>query len=191
VRLSRDTEQPNQYLFQCTDGWLRWHVHDADRVELGLGDVEAGFRARLHRVARDGAHPRLGAPRGGFEESFVAQIRNVVDAVRGRAALVVSAADGLASLRTLDACRCSRALIGMPWLGDAELDARPPAEWRPMMRVAVVGANGFHWQPRRGAAPSRGARRRAARRPQPLAPRARGTLRPRLARRGRARTARR
>jgi len=121
VRLSRDTEQPNQYLFQCTDGWLRWHVDDADRVELGLGDVEAGFRVRLHRVARDGAHPRLGAPRGGFEESFVAQIRNVVDAVRGRAALVVSAADGLASLRTLDACRRSRALIGMPWLGDAEL----------------------------------------------------------------------
>ncbi len=121
VRLSRDTVQPNRYVFECADGWLRWHVHDADRVELGLGDVDAGFRAQIHRVARDGSHPALGAPRGGFEESFVAQIRNVVDAAGGRAPLVVSAADGLASLRAIDACRSRRALMSMPWLGGTEL----------------------------------------------------------------------
>ena len=36
VRLSRDVPQPNRYVFHCAEGWLRWHVHDADHVELGL-----------------------------------------------------------------------------------------------------------------------------------------------------------
>jgi len=121
VRLSRDTAQPNRWVIECSDGWVAWHVHDGERIEIGVGGVELGFDATLRTIVDAGVGRRLGAAGDGFARSFVAQLRHVVTAIRRGVPALVSGSEGLESLRVIDECYRHRTLMSMPWLGTAEL----------------------------------------------------------------------
>jgi len=121
VRLSRDTRQPNRWVFDCSHGWIAWHVHDGDRIAMAMDGVALGLDATLRDVVDTSPAPGLGATGGGFETSFVAQLRDVVAAVRDGTPPLVSGAAGLESLRVIEACRRERTLMDMPWLGAGEV----------------------------------------------------------------------
>ncbi len=117
ARLSRDWPTSNRYLIKCEKGWLAWVVGQADQVEMGLyGDDALGMRARIHQAK----HASLDMPAAGYKESFVLQILNCLEAAGGRGKLAVPAEEGLRSLRLIQRCYRSRALLKMPWLSEVE-----------------------------------------------------------------------
>lgn len=112
VRLSRDWAEPDRYDFRFEKGWLSWHIHEPAGVRLGVH----GDRHRLDGALREGAVQR-------FEDAFVAQLRNLVAAVRGQEEPRVSGRDALESLRLIERCRAGRTLLPMPWLSETEAAA--------------------------------------------------------------------
>ena len=117
VRLSRDWPLPNHYMIQGTKGWVRWEVNEADRVQMGPAESQYGLNAQLYE--NDEAHPAC-RPAANFHRSFLAQLRNVVAAVRDQEPLLVSGEDGLQSLTLIEHCYGHRTLMSMPWLSETE-----------------------------------------------------------------------
>jgi predicted dehydrogenase len=117
VRLSRDWPLPNHYMIQGTKGWVRWEVNEADQVQIGPAESQYGLNAQLYE--NDEAHPAC-RPAANFHRSFLAQLRNVVAAVRGHEPLLVSGEDGLQSLTLIEHCYGHRTLMSMPWLSETE-----------------------------------------------------------------------
>lgn len=120
VRLSRDWPLANRYLIQCERGWLSWHVHEADKVQLGFTGVDHALDSVLHQPAPAAKRPGLGAPGFTFEQSFVHQLLDVAAAVQGQGRPLVSGAEGLHSLRLIERCYGQRMLMPMPWLSASE-----------------------------------------------------------------------
>jgi predicted dehydrogenase len=118
IRLSREWARPNYYLFQCTKGWLRWMVNEADKVQMGFTDNPYTLNAQLQ--VGDGSNGRLPKVAPNFQDSFIEQIRNVVAAVRGGEEVLVSGEEGLRSLRLIEQCYSHRTLMPMPWLSETE-----------------------------------------------------------------------
>lgn len=123
VRLSRDWATRNQYTFHFERGVARYRVNDANHLELhvdGMPILSGGLRIPV----RQGAELRAGAPERTNPQSFIEQLRNVADAIRGRAPLRIPAEEGIRSLRLIERCYAERAgLLEMPWLTPAETAA--------------------------------------------------------------------
>ncbi len=129
VRLSRDWERPNRYLFQGSRGWLGWAVNEADRIEIGFSDSGYAAAARLHEATGENGSVTLGRPAANFHQSFVEQVRSVVAAVHGDNAPIVSGVEALESVQLIEHCYRHRALLPMPWLSEREwLGARQLAD---------------------------------------------------------------
>ncbi|MEO8176318.1 MAG: Gfo/Idh/MocA family oxidoreductase [Sphingomicrobium sp.] len=108
VRLSRDWYRPNAYRFTGERGWLEWAIHERDELEQG----SAGETVGAIVPERDGQ-----CAAGGYEQAIAAQLRAMTDAIRGKAGGgLVSAEDGLQTIRLLDQCRQSRVPMAMEWL---------------------------------------------------------------------------
>jgi predicted dehydrogenase len=118
IRLSRDWPLRSHYIIEGNNGWLRWEVNEADRVELGLTNSRYTLRAQLF----ENGDTRSMSPRpaANFHLSFIDQLRNVVAAIRGDEELRVSGEDGLQSLKLIEHCYRHRKLMSMPWLGETE-----------------------------------------------------------------------
>jgi predicted dehydrogenase len=117
VRLSRDWPLPNYYMIQGTKGWVRWEVNEADQVQIGPAESQYGLNAQLYENGE--ARPAR-RPAANFHRSFLAQLRNVVAAVRDQEPLLVSGEDGLQSLTLIEHCYGHRTLMSMPWLSETE-----------------------------------------------------------------------
>jgi predicted dehydrogenase len=117
IRLSRDWSLTNHYMIQGTKGWVRWEVNEADRVQMGPAESPYGLNAQLYENAEASPARR---PAANFHRSFLAQLRNVVAAVRGQEPLLVSGDDGLQSLMLIEHCYRHRTLMSMPWLSKTE-----------------------------------------------------------------------
>lgn len=111
LRLSRDCALPNHYVLRGTEGTIRWPVNEANRLEIGSRRSPYVLNAQLEED---------GAPAAPFEQSFMQQICNVIEAVRGDAEPRVSAADALGSLRAIERCYRHRKPMPMPWLAPGE-----------------------------------------------------------------------
>lgn len=123
VRLSRDWALPNRWVVTGRKGRLTWEANEADRLGLAFaGADEWTFDARLHEPAAAPAFAP-GPPAAGFEESFVAQLANVLDAVAGAAPLAVPVEEALPSLALIERCYRERRPLAMPWLGPDEAAA--------------------------------------------------------------------
>jgi predicted dehydrogenase len=120
IRLSRDCELPNRYVFRGTRGRLSWNVDDVEGLELMLAESSLGLRAMIHTLDERSALPALGRPADNFQQSFIAQIRNVVAAVHGTEPLRVPGEEGILSLGLIEASYLRRTLMPMPWLGEDE-----------------------------------------------------------------------
>jgi len=120
VRLSRDWAQPNHYVIYCEKGWLSWKVNNASEINMGLYDTKFALNGQLYENKFNRQRPSLGQPAYTFEQSFVAQLRNVVCTVRGIEEPAVPGQEGLESLKLIEYCYQHRSLMAMPWLGEAE-----------------------------------------------------------------------
>lgn len=119
-RLSRDWELPNRYLFDCAKGWMSWMPTEPESVQIGFHDTSFALDAELHDRAVSFGRPVAGRKSINFEQAFILQIRNVIDAIHGRASLVAPGAEALKSLRLIDECYRRRKLMHMAWLTDIE-----------------------------------------------------------------------
>jgi predicted dehydrogenase len=121
VRLSRDCVLPNRYVILGDKGWLSWEVNEADNIQLGFHHASFALNSRLHENGPETMFPALGRPSFNFEQSFVSQLVNVVEAVRGTKPLVVPGEQGLQSLKLIEYCYRHRTLMPMPWLSEQEI----------------------------------------------------------------------
>ena len=120
VQLSRDWERPNRYLFQGSKAWLGWCPNDANHLEIGFSGSEIAAAASLCEIAAQDLAVTAERPALNFEQSFVAQLRNVIAATRGKAATTVTAIDALDSVRLVEYCYNHRRLMPMRWLSETE-----------------------------------------------------------------------
>ena len=121
LRLSRDWQTRNSYIFNFDKGTVVYEVGHANKLNLWLdgtpfllsGDlVEASIR---HELEKRDTRTNL--------QSFIEQIGNVVATMKGLDSLRVPGEEGIRSLRLLEACYGSRTLIDMPWLSARERSA--------------------------------------------------------------------
>jgi predicted dehydrogenase len=109
LRFSRDWHRPNHATVKGTRGVGRWHLEQADRIQLAVDGVDP---SELLAPA--------GSPRT-FLDCFERQMRDVLAAVRGEPAEVVEASEVLPSVAALEAARHSGSLLSMPWFSAREL----------------------------------------------------------------------
>jgi predicted dehydrogenase len=114
VRLSRDWARPNVYAVHCAKGRIEWPVNEADRVRVRFDGGRYDVDGHLLVPAAAGSDQTSPAP--DFHRSFLDQLRNVIDAVRGRASLAVQPEEALPSLATIEYCYEHRQRMTMPWL---------------------------------------------------------------------------
>lgn len=120
VRLSRDCSLSNRYIIQCEKGWMSWTAGETDKIEFGFNDTEFALKGHIHKHELKNTLPTLGQPGSNYQQSFVNQIRNVAEAVRNQAEVVVSGEQGLQSLKLVERCYQQRTLMTMPWLSEKE-----------------------------------------------------------------------
>jgi predicted dehydrogenase len=119
-RLSRDWELPNRYLFDCAKGWMSWMPTEPESVQIGFHDASFALGAELRDRAVSFGRPVAGRKSINFEQAFMFQIRNVLDAMFRHASLVAPGADALKSLHLIDECYRHRKLMNMAWFTDIE-----------------------------------------------------------------------
>ena len=123
IRLSRDCDLPNRYVIHGTKGWLSWEIHQANQIQLGFADAPFALTARTDVLLAEQPLPIVGQPGFNFEQSFTSQLANLVAAIQGREALVVSGEQGIQSLRLIEDCYRQRTLMPMPWMSEGELSS--------------------------------------------------------------------
>jgi predicted dehydrogenase len=120
IRLSRDCQLRNEYIIRGTRGWLAWTPNDAEHLRLGLAGSPQALDATVHRLQAAGSIPALGRRAHSFQESFMAQIANVIAAITGGEPLLMPGTEGIRSIRVIEDCYQHRTLMAMPWLGSVE-----------------------------------------------------------------------
>ena len=117
VQLSRDWDLPNRYVIHCEKGWIAWKVGEANQIEIGAQGMTTALKAQVHETKRFAA----GKLAPSYAESFVLQLLNCLHAMEGRACLAVPGAEGIRSLRLIEACYGKRQLLRMPWMTKTEM----------------------------------------------------------------------
>ncbi|MET0144774.1 MAG: Gfo/Idh/MocA family oxidoreductase [Ilumatobacteraceae bacterium] len=125
VRLSRDTFLSNRHLIQCERGWVIYQYDVSDRFYWGWNGSPTANCVMLSEPGWDrpmwaSPDPQLQVPRA-LSAAFVAQHRNMTDAIRGTASLLVSAREAAAGIALLESCHASRRLMDMPWMDPDEI----------------------------------------------------------------------
>jgi hypothetical protein len=114
VRLSREYDLPGGLVVERTSGVLA--CRDVTEADVLCASGEGA--APDFRQAIPGSPPAAGET---FLDCFDLQLRNVLAAVRGAAALWVPAEDVIESVGTLAAAEAEGVLLESPWLGRREL----------------------------------------------------------------------
>ena len=125
VRMSREVLLPNRHVIHCERGWVAYHCDVADRFYWGWHDSPTSNCVMLGTPASDRPFWDYPDPRHAVSASlaatFVAQHRNMVEAIRGETPLVVTARQAAAGVGLIERCRASRRLMPMPWMDSEEL----------------------------------------------------------------------
>ena len=117
IRLSRDWPLLNQYVVHGTRGWVCWEVNESERLQIGVNSSAYVLKAQLHE--RRGDLRGIGRRAVNFHQSFVNQIRDVIDAIRTAKRPTICGEEGLKSVKLIEQCYKQRRLISMPWLCEA------------------------------------------------------------------------
>ena len=120
VRLSRDWDTQNRYLFTFEKGVVAYGTHQANRLELLIDGIPFVIGGELATPSTRHSNGLAKYPARTNSQSFIEQLRNVIAAVRGQEPLRVPGTEGIRSLRFLEDCYRSRTLIEMPWLTNEE-----------------------------------------------------------------------
>jgi len=120
VRLSRDTELQNKYTFYGSKGWLVWDVNEADNIQMGFYDFNYHLSAAIMNSNENSIPYLQPTPTNNFQQSFTAQLIDVLSAVKNRTKLLIPIGEALSSIKIIEYCYKNRNLIKMPWLTDSE-----------------------------------------------------------------------
>jgi predicted dehydrogenase len=120
VRLSRDWDTRNRYLFSFERGEVIFKVGQANRLRVSVEGVPFIFNGELMRVSSGQNGGAVEIPTRTNSQSFTEQLRNVVAAIKGQQLLRVPGEEGIRSLRFIENCYNRRTLMEMPWLIDEE-----------------------------------------------------------------------
>ena len=126
VRLSRELELPNSCLIHCSNGQINWQIDETNKLHMHFNDSSYSLDAQLRQTKSISNTFTLGVVGGEFDRCFLDQLQNVIAAIRGTEAPVVSAESGLLSLKAIDYCYSNRQLIDMPWLAEQQ----KPLAWQ-------------------------------------------------------------
>lgn len=120
VQFSRDWSLPNRCIIECERGWLGWPMGAADKLQFGIFDAAFCLDAQLFERPKNVGSLGPTQSAANYHQSFVHQLLNVVEAVRGNGQPLVPGEEGIRSLRLIDYCYQNRTLLPMPWLSEVE-----------------------------------------------------------------------
>ncbi len=124
LRFSRDWPLPNCCTIECEKGWLKYSCDITDRINWGFYGTEYSINAAMHKAIQadaTGTFPLGSRASAHLGDYFTAQMRNVVEAARGRASVRVPGTDARKAIVLIEKCYRNRELLPMTWLGEAEL----------------------------------------------------------------------
>lgn len=111
MHLSRDWATRQRYSFEFERGTVEWTVNQANAVTIQL----KGLAALQGTLVDSFAVPAYTNP-----QCFIAQLQNVVAAVRGDADVRVNGHDGERVTRLIENCYAKRRPLAQPWLEPVE-----------------------------------------------------------------------
>lgn len=114
IQLSRDWATRQLYHFEFERGTIDWTVNDANGLTVKLNGMPARVAGTL--VNADGVTAYTNP------QSFIAQLQNVLSAMRGGEALRVPGHEGARALQLIEACYARRRLLVQPWLEPHEME---------------------------------------------------------------------
>ncbi len=115
IFLSRDSATANRWRLEFERGEIVWRVGRTNELELRL----AG--SSLWQIVRTECETPAGRrPGDGYDDVFVSQLADVIDAVRHARAPRVSGAEALRALREVERGYATRQLLESPWLSREE-----------------------------------------------------------------------
>ena len=120
VRLSRDCELRSRCFIRGSRGWLSWSIDAPGELQMQFNGTAPVVAGHLHEHDASRGLPGPGRRVMTFEQSFIAQLRNVVAAVQGKDEAFVTGRDALAGLRLVERCYLHRSLMPMGWLNERE-----------------------------------------------------------------------
>lgn len=122
VRLSRDWQLSNRYFIAFEKGWLSWNVGQAEKLQIGLNGSSFALDSQVHHQVDRNCLPTIGEVGSSYAESFIDQLRNVLEAIQGGVPLRVDAVEGIRSLKLIEECYRRRTLMAMPWFDSQEVE---------------------------------------------------------------------
>jgi predicted dehydrogenase len=120
LHLSRDWATAQQYRFVFERGVVAWKVNDANGITVQLADAPGALRAQLVETVDGKLSDRPLSALATNPQSFIAQLQNVLAAIRGQAPLLIPGPEGIRSLRFIERCYAERTLLDQPWFTPAE-----------------------------------------------------------------------
>jgi predicted dehydrogenase len=121
VRLSRDWPLPNYCLIECEKGWLKYSCDVTDRITWGLYGANYSLNTEIQRaVPYQENDIYVSAQPNPLLNYFTAQLRNVVQAIRGGEQVRVPGTDARKTIALIEKCYETRELLSMEWLDKAE-----------------------------------------------------------------------
>jgi predicted dehydrogenase len=120
LHLSRDWATAQQYRFVFERGVVSWKVNDANGVLVQLQGTPGALRAQLVEPIGPRLTERSPSPLATNPQSFIAQLLNVLGAIRGRTPLLIPGTEGVRSLRLIETCYAQRTWLPHPWFTPAE-----------------------------------------------------------------------
>ncbi len=111
IHLSRDWATRQKYLFEFEKGTVEWTVNQANAITVRLKGLPSLQGTLVNALA---------VPAYTNPQCFIAQLQNVLAAIRGEAEVRVTGRDGERVTRLLENCYARRRLLDQPWLEPAE-----------------------------------------------------------------------
>jgi predicted dehydrogenase len=120
VQLSRDWYTSNRYIIEFERGTLKLRGGEAEKVELILGKSNFLLKGSLKEDPRSTSSTYAGPSASTFPQAFLAQLRDLIFAIRTSGQPSVPGEEGIRSLRLIEQCYQNRTLMEMPWLTPQE-----------------------------------------------------------------------
>ncbi|MCP9493830.1 MAG: Gfo/Idh/MocA family oxidoreductase [Pyrinomonadaceae bacterium MAG19_C2-C3] len=120
VRLSRDWQTPNRYDFQFENAKVVYESSQVNHLKIIINGLSFALDAELESIVGKIGGNEITAATRTNPQSFTAQLRNVMAAMKGQQQLRVPGEEAIRSLRFIENCYASRALMEMSWLSNQE-----------------------------------------------------------------------
>jgi predicted dehydrogenase len=123
IRLSRDTALANGTRIRFEHGWIGFCGASADSVTIGFNGSDLVGKSALHLDRPNQAVPPATDAALTYSQAFMAQIQNLVQAIRGQEPVQVTGTEAWRGLSLIERCYGQRTLLPMPWMSAEETTA--------------------------------------------------------------------